>query len=349
MAGEPKNKPSWIKPFELDAATANFEVERPAPAAPDDHEHQALAAELVVEGKRRGLFWRRLGSLGLAAAFAAIGVDTVSRLQDQIATDPMIGIPMAILLGIVAISALGLLAHELLQLRRLSRRAWLRAEGLRLVGSDLQGDSRPLISQVNAGLPSAAPILATQRTFERQDNDVLADGERLRLYERVVIEPVDRLAYRLVLESSRDIGVLTALAPYGLLDGLFVLWRTTILMRQIARLYGVAPSTATTLSLLRRCLRNSAIAGLADVASHALLEQAGASLVTLLSAKAGQGAGNALLAARLGLEAIKECRPLPFVATKQPSLGQLRKAILSDERAANILLQDDEELVRTKR
>lgn len=349
MAHEPKDKQAWIKPFELDPTTASFEVEAPAPVRADDADQRELAAELVVKGKKRGRFWRRLGSIGLVAAFAAIGVDTVSRLQDQIATDPLIGIPMAALIGVVAISALGLLAHELLQLRRLSRRAWLRAEGLRLAGSDLQANSRHLIGQVNAGLPTAAPIRATQLTFERRDDDVLADGERLRLYERTVIEPVDRLAYKLVLESSRDIGVLTALAPYGLLDGLFVLWRTTILMRQIARLYGVAPSTATTLSLLRRCLRNSAIAGLADVASHALLEQAGASLVTLLSAKAGQGAGNALLAARLGLEAIKECRPLPFVATQPPSLGQLRKAILSDEKAANILLQDDEERVRSKR
>jgi putative membrane protein len=340
-----RTRQDWVKPFELDAATTAFESEPQQEVALPADQRQ-LAAEMARKNKRGGRFWRRLGTLGIVAAIGAVAVSTISRLQDQIATQPLIGIPMAVLIAIVAVSAVGIFGHELIQLRRLSRRSWLRAEGHRLATSDLHGDSEALIGSVNGGLPRSQPLEAAQADFRRQDDDALADGERLRLYEMTVLKPVDRLAYRLVLESSRDIGVLTALAPYGLLDGLLVLWRTTIMLRQIARLYGVAPGAATTASLLRRCLRNSAIAGLADVASHALLEQAGASLITLLSAKAGQGAGNALLSARLGLEAIKECRPLPFIATQPPSLGQLRKAILSDSKAPDILIEDDDERAR---
>ena len=74
----------------------------------------------------------------------------------------------------------------------------------------------------------------------------MSDGELLRLFERRVLAPVDREAYRLVLQSSRDIGLLTALSPLGLLDGVLVLWRTSILFRSIARLYGMAPGPAVT-------------------------------------------------------------------------------------------------------
>lgn len=329
----------WIAPFELDPNKVEFEPE-PQEQPPSTE----LTVAMVETEKRKGRgFWRTLGWLGLGAAIVAILLDTGYRLLGQIESQPLLGIPMAILIGLVVIAALAIFLREVVQLRRLSRRAWLRGEGARLSGSDLHGESQPLLAQVTSGLPATPPIQAARTSFESKDDDVLGDGERLRLYERVVLEPVDRLAYRLVLESSRDIGILTALAPYGLLDGMLVLWRTTIMLRQVARLYGIAPGPAATAALLRRCLRNSAIAGLADVASHALLEQAGASLVTLLSAKAGQGAGNALLSARLGLEAIRECRPLPFVATSPPSLGQLRKAILEGDRTIAPLLPQDED------
>ena len=45
------------------------------------------------------------------------------------------------------------------------------------------------------------------------------------------------------------------------------------------------------------------------------------------SARAGQGAGNALLHARLGIEAIRQCRPLPFMAEEPPRLANVRKAL----------------------
>jgi putative membrane protein len=53
----------------------------------------------------------------------------------------------------------------------------------------------------------------------------------------------------------------------------------------------------------------------------------GAGLAALLSARAGQGAGNAVLAARLGLEAVRLTRPLPFVVEKPPSLRQVTKSL----------------------
>ena len=62
--------------------------------------------------------------------------------------------------------------------------------------------------------------------------------------------------------------------------------------------------------------------------SHAALEHVGAGLMALVSSRAGQGAGNALLASRLGLEAIRECRPLPFVAEEPPRLARMRASLL---------------------
>ena len=120
------------------------------------------------------------------------------------------------------------------------------------------------------------------------------------------------------------------LMPVGLLDGVLVVWRTTLMLRQVARLYGLTLGPTATFHLLRRSVRNAALAGVADIVSHAALEHVGASITAMLSARAGQGAGNALLASRLGLEAIRLSRPLPYITLAPPRLKQIRDAIFDD-------------------
>ena len=80
--------------------------------------------------------------------------------------------------------------------------------------------------------------------------------------------------------------------------------------------------------LLRRTLRNVLVAGVGELLSDAAVETAGASLLSVLSARAGQGAVNGLLIAKLGLTAMQICRPLPFADGEAPSLRQLRAELL---------------------
>jgi putative membrane protein len=111
------------------------------------------------------------------------------------------------------------------------------------------------------------------------------------------------------------------------LDGLIVLGRTLHMLRAIARIYGVRPGFAATVSLLRRTLRNVMAAGVGELVSDAAVETLGASLLSFLSTRAGQGVLNGVLAARLGLSAMQLCRPLPFADDQLPSLKQLRKEL----------------------
>ena len=131
---------------------------------------------------------------------------------------------------------------EIADMRRLSRRAATRA-GRRPHRRLRSCTARPNRSwpRWRRSSPSRPLLKANVEQFNAQRHDAMSDGELLRLFERQVLAPVDRQAYRLVLQSSRDIGLLTALSPLGLLDGVLVLWRTSILFRSVARLYGMAP------------------------------------------------------------------------------------------------------------
>jgi putative membrane protein len=322
------------RPFELDPARADVVPEPPPanlPAAAGGEEVREPEAEIIPPGRggRRG--WRgRLAALFGIGLLGTLTFQAVDYVGDLVATDPLLGWPLALFLIVTVASAVGWVGLEMRDFRALSGRAHLRRNAERLAASDLHGEAAPLLAEVTAELggPRTAALAPALARFEASASDALSDAERLRLYERQVLAPVDRLAYGAVLAGGRDIGVITALSPLGLLDGVFVLWRTTVMLRAVARLYGMAPGPAATLSLLRRCLRNATIAGLADIMSHAALEHVGAGILAMLSARAGQGAGNALLASRLGLEAIRQCRPLPFVAEEPPRLSRMRKALL---------------------
>ncbi len=314
-----------LRPFELDPAAARILPET-EPAPPRTVEQRPADS--------RGGHRRRTGILLLGGLLGLLVFQSVLYVRDLVAESPWLGWPFAALLGLVGAASLALVGREVRDVRRLARRAALRDRAARLAGSELHGEAPKLLEAIARELVGPGESGRAVETFRERASDALADGERLVLFERTVLAPLDRRAYRLVLESARDIGLLTALSPLGLLDGLVVLWRTLHLLKAIALLYGMAPGPAAGLALFRNCLRNAALAGMADLVTQATLEHAGASLLASLSARAGQGAGNALLAAKLGLEAIRETRPLPFLAEEPPRLAHIRKALF-DPRSAD--------------
>lgn len=318
-----------VAPFEFDPTRDVRPVEELPPEQALAEIEAPEAAPLLAEAPERRWRGPLLGLFGVGL-IGALVIQAIDYMGGLIATAPLLGWPFALFLMVVLLSAGAYIAGEVRGIWRLSRRAHLRQTAERLAVSDLHDAAPALLAPLADEFAARPGLKAGVAAFEQQRHDAMNDSELLRLFEGKVLAPVDRVAYRLVLESSRDIGLLTALSPLGLLDGMLVMWRTSILLRAIARLYGMAPGPALTLTLLKRSVRNAALAGLADVVTHAALEHAGASLLTLLSARAGSGAGNALLSARLGIEAIRQCRPLPFIAEEPPRLASIRKALFEN-------------------
>lgn len=309
-----------IAPFELDPQIAPSQLEVVQPAPPP----APLEPEQLVPPRPRRPWLRLFFIAGGALLLALLGLEAYDLLAGLFARSALLGTAFALLIVLVAGGALGALGREVVSLRRLARAEQLRQVGARLIPSEVHGQADAFVAEVERlyrGRPELAQPLAR---FHAQSSDALNDGERVRLLGRIVLAPLDREANRLVRVAARDIGALTALSPLGILDGLIVLARTLAMLRAIARLYGVRPSATTSLRLLRRTIRNVVAAGVGELLSDALVETAGASLLRVLSARAGQGAVNGLLAARLGLGAIQLCRPLPFLEGELPTLKQLR-------------------------
>jgi putative membrane protein len=309
-----------VAPFELEPSEAG-QLEVVPPEAPLPPVLVEPAA--VVPHSRRP--WLRLFvSAGIVLLVGWLGLEAYDFVAGLFARSPILGVGFAVVLALFVLGALGALGRELADLRRLERVERLRLTGERLIASEVHGQADAYVEQLERLYRGRADLAEPLARFRRQSSDALNDGEQLRLFARTVLAPVDRQARRMVTRGARDIGALTALSPLGLLDSAIVLWRTLTMLRTIARLYGVRPGPVASIRLLRRTLAHVLAAGVGELVSDAAVEAAGASLLSVISTRIGQGAVHGLLAARLGLAAVQICRPLPFVEGELPSMKQLR-------------------------
>jgi putative membrane protein len=315
--------PQPIAPFELEPSQAG-RLELVPPEAPPV---PVVVERSVVPPTRRP--WLRLSlATGAILLIGWLGLEAYDYVAGLFERSPLLGVGFAVVLALFVLGALGALGRELADLRRLERAEELRLLGERLIGSEVHGQADAYVGQLQRMYRGRADLAEQLARFELQASDALTDGERVRLFARTVLTPLDRDARRLVTRGARDIGALTALSPLGLLDSAIVLWRTLIMLRAIARLYGGRPGIAASLRLLRRTLAHVLAAGVGELLSDAAIETAGASLLSVVSARLGQGAVHGLLAARLGLAAVQICRPVPFVEGELPSMKQLRAELL---------------------
>ncbi len=304
------------KPFELDPEEAVLVDEPKPPVTP-------MPAPPPRRGPRLGWWWFWGGVAGVTALLLI--ANAIASTAMWMVTQPLFGYPLAALLAATLVVGLVMLVREWVATRRLGSLPQQRATAERMLTSELHGKSGPLIEPVLGRLGDRGELV---ERFRRHDDDTLADGERLRLFERTVVVGMDDDAYRAVVRGSRDIGVLTAISPLGLLDAALVLWRTIAMLRGIARAYGLPMGAIASAMLLRRSVRNMLLAGLADLVTHGAADVMGAGFLRLVSAKAGQGAANAMLSARLGCEAMALARPVPFVIAERPNLKRLAGRIL---------------------
>lgn len=315
------------RPFALDPDEAKLVEERPPRGIADDGLDAAPAPASEAPSPPRwrlGWWWFWAGiSVFLGLALLA---DAISGIFTWLNTAPLFGLAMATLLvGTLAVGV-AMLIREIAAVRKLGSVGDQRAEIERLLPSELHGESDTFIESVSKRCADRPGALAR---FEAHDSDTLSDGERLKLFERTVVANMDEAAYKAVVRGSRDIGVLTALSPLGLLDAGLVLWRTMTMLRAIAKAYGLPVGALASAVLLKRAVRNMLLAGLADLVTHGAADIMGAGFLRMLSARAGQGAANAMLSARLGCEAMQLVRPMPFTVAKKPNLKLLAGRILS--------------------
>jgi putative membrane protein len=184
------------------------------------------------------------------------------------------------------------------------------------------GDLRDLYQ----GEPQAADALAK---LAAQATDIMHPEDRLKLANRLLLEPRDAMARQIIAKRARRVTLLTTVTPAAALDILFVAAQNLAMLREIAALYGGRPSSLSTLRLARMVATHLAVTGGLALSDSLMQHIVGKGLLGRLSARFGEGAVNGILTTRIGLAACKLCRPIPKSEDEQEKLTDMIRELLT--------------------
>ena len=344
MTGPPIRPP--IRPFELEPEPeAPTPPRRPRAGVVAEEGEPGFEASVVLEEPAlperaagdAGVLIRRTtrtrrravkGLLGAGLLMAAllIGIDLFDLLRDAFARSALLGAALAFTAAAILAALAALAGEELRDLRRLDDISRLQAEAARLLlpgAPEEEGQAATVSARIAALYRDRPDVAPGIEAFRAALPDAHGDAETMALLSRLVLRPIDRRARRIVVRHASQTALFTALSPLGILDSAFVLWRSARMVREIAALYGGRPGLSGSVALFRDTLANVAVAGASDTAADFGADALGGALVASLSARAGQGVAVGMLTARLGMAAMRLCRPLPFGEEERPQYRRL--------------------------
>lgn len=191
------------------------------------------------------------------------------------------------------------------------------------------GRAKQLIEELKKFYLNKPQNLHFQRCLE-QLPDYSNDREVVEHIERVFLRPLDQEALRRVSNYSLQTATTVAVSPWISLDMLLSLWRSIKMMDDIAQVYGLRPSMVNRYKLLKLVMYQLVFVAASEVLIDQLIEEFGTSTLTSMSgARLGQGLGAGIYSARIGVAAMKVCRPISFSKETQPTVRTIMVQVLS--------------------
>ena len=252
-------------------------------------------------------------SLLLFFVLIALFVDAVQTVQGLFASASLLDTIYLIAL-LALLSALGVMTWQnYRQIKRLKN-------ATRMQSAFQQQKEEPN----KALIPMTLALLRSYESVEKRDIKQRADLLRERIgsshdYKAIyreldedVLEVLDAEAQKRIKNASLQAALSTAISPLALLDAGIIVWRSLLLTKEIAKLYGFKPGWITTIVLLKKGAFTVFFAGATELALEYVNAASESTVISKISLSAGQGISNGVLLARLGYGVMEACRPLPM-------------------------------------
>ncbi len=294
---------------------------RAAPTPPPTlSEAEAEAAEATASAPEQPARWGRVAGAFVLLAGAFLVYDSARVLIDIWRSTWIGGAALTGLALLFVVLLARAIVTETRALRRLGEVERVRAALERALADDrparLTRSLNPILALIDARRP------ALVKAFRQRSRGLDEPDAVLKQFRGAVLQPLDQEARRVVRANALAIMGATAVSPHPALDVVIVLWRSTVMVRRVAEVYGLRPSTLSTVALTRRVVVSAAIAVAADPAGDVLATTFGGGLAEKVSARFAEGSISGLRALRLGGRAIEICRPLPFEPDERKGLWQ---------------------------
>ncbi len=288
---------------------------------PEDEIAVSLDDEPAISTKPKWLWRTIFALLSTVVVIEGYSFFTAGFIESPITTSIY-----AALVASIGILAGASLFREFVGLRQFKKQQKFQDEITEILAGSTTLKAKTLCNQISDKLPSDIGDDALQQ-WQDTNIDEYSDAEVVELYSRIVLAKIDQKAIAEIAKFSSESVVLIALSPVAILDMFIMLWRNLKMLDKIAGLYGLKLGYWSRIKLIRQVFINMVYAGASELVTDFGADMLGADILGKLSGRLAQGLGAGLLTARLGLKALKLCRPIPF-DKNGPKLGHIRGKML---------------------
>lgn len=242
-------------------------------------------------------------------------------------TDWLAGVWLAIFSAVLAL-VLRQLYLEYRGMKQLKRQSELRTQSKHMASTSVIGLAEKHCLKIAKSLPDDYQYLVVR--WRDSVDTHHSDSEVLSLFEHQVLAPVDKLAMQQVTKDASAASVMIAVSPFALLDMLIVLWRNIRMIDQVSEVYGLHLGYWGRVKLIRKIFHTMLYAGASEILSDAGNYALSTGITGKLSSRVAQGMGAGVLTARIGLRAMNESRPMPWLSQTKPGLSGISKQLLAN-------------------
>ena len=299
-------------------------------AAPEERPLAIAAPMAQANARRPRLRWGYLLITSLLALISLWFALSLSKLILDLFTWSLTWGWLSVALASLAGVALAVLALReiigLFRLRKVERLQINTAKAINQNDRKAATAAHAELVSLYASRPDLSWAFAQWRTH---DQDIIDPPAAMRLAERLLLEPLDEVAHRVIAKRARRVTLLTTITPTATLDIILVGSQNLMMIRELAEVYGGRPSFLATLRLARMAATHLAVTASLALSDNLLHLFVGKGLLGRLSARFGEGAINGILTARIGLAACDVLRPIARTDSKRETLASLIKELAS--------------------
>lgn len=291
----------------------------------DEKEFDTVEIEDVLENKSNKSWLTRLI---LSVVTILIIIETTLFFHEGFNQSPIIASMYATLLALLTFACGRSVYREFKSLRELKKRKRQQEKVLGVQQSTDDIDARTMCDEIAQQLPSDLQT-TIDNNWSASIPAELTDKEVLSVFSSTVLAETDSKAIDKITKFSAEATVLVALSPIAVVDMMILCWRNLKMIDEISQLYGLQLSYWARIKLIKQVFVNMAYAGASELIVDVGADLIGADLLGKLSSRLAQGLGAGMLTARLGIQTMKMCRPIPFSAQNSPKLKDVRKQLIA--------------------
>ena len=297
--------------------------------APIEERPVIIAAPMAeANAKRSRLRWGYLlitALLSLAALWFSLSLTNL--IASLFAWSMSLGWLSVAVTSVAGVALAAILLREIIGLFRLRKVERLQINTAKAINQNDRKAAAAARGELQSLYATRADLSWNYAQWCSHDEDIIDPPAAMRLAERLLLEPLDEVAHRIIAKRARRVTLLTTVTPTATLDILLVGSQNLMMIRELAEVYGGRPSFFATIRLARMAATHLAVtAGLA-LSDNLLHLFVGKGILGRLSARFGEGAINGILTSRIGLAACDVLRPIAKSDSKRETLASLIKEL----------------------